>query len=171
MSASLSNLSTRHAIETLGLELAANEPLKSDLSTEVLLRTAELLTRSVVSAETLTESAHVMSKQIDDAREELETKMMRLVADSRKEPRLPVNIRMTPRTRPTGERFTYLSWRAPGDAARPVNPHELMVGASMSQMLKFDELRARFEQLVMNHNVLSYLRMALLANNNTSVAR
>ena len=108
-----------------------------------------------------------MSKRIEDAREELETKMMRLVADSRKEPRLPVNIRMTPRTKPTGERYTYLSWRAPGDAARPVNPQDFMAGASVSQMLKFDELRARFEQLVMNHNVLSYLRMAFLSSNNS----
>jgi len=170
MSASLSNLSTRHAIEPLGLALAANEPVKRDLSTDVLRRTAELLTRSEVSAETLTESAHGMSKHIEDAREELETKMMRLVADSRKEPRLPVNIRMTPRTKPTGERYTYLSWRAPGDAARPINPQDFMAGASMSQMLKFDELRARFEQLVMNHNVLSYLRMAFLSSNN-SIAR
>jgi len=170
MSASLSNRSTRHAIEPLGLALAAKEPLKRDLSTDVLRRTAELLTRSEVSAETLTESAHGMSKHIEDAREELETKMMRLVADSRKEPRLPVNIRMTPRTKPTGERYTYLSWRAPGDAARPINPQDFMAGASMSQMLKFDELRARFEQLVMNHNVLSYLRMAFLSSNN-SIAR
>jgi len=170
MSASLSNRSTRHAIEPLGLALAANEPVKRDLSTDVLRRTAELLTRSEVSAETLTESAHGMSKHIEDAREELETKMMRLVADSRKEPRLPVNIRMTPRTKPTGERYTYLSWRAPGDAARPINPQDFMAGASMSQMLKFDELRARFEQLVMNHNVLSYLRMAFLSSNN-SIAR
>ncbi len=167
MSASLSQLSIRHAIETFGVALAANEPVKTNLSTDVLLRTAELLTRSVVSAETLTESAHGMSKRIEDAREELETKMMRLVADSRKEPRLPVNIRMTPRTKPTGERYTYLSWRAPGDAARPVNPQDFMAGASVSQMLKFDELRARFEQLVMNHNVLSYLRMAFLSSNNS----
>ena len=162
MSASLHSLSTRHAIETLGVDLAANEPVKTDLSTEVLWRTAELLTRKVTSAETLAESAHGMSTYIENARHELEAKMMRLVADSRKEPRLPVNIRMIPRTKPSGERYTYLSWRALGDAARPVDPTELMAGASLPQMLKFDELRARFEQLALNHNVLSYLRMALV---------
>ncbi len=170
MSAPLSVLSTRHAIETLAVELAANEPVRSDLSTDVLLRTAELLGRAVVSADTLSESAHEIAKHIEEARQELENKMMRLVADSRKEPRLPVNIRMIPRTRPTGERYTYLCWRALGDAARPVNPLELMAGAPMPQMLKFDALRARFEQLVLNHNVLSYLRTALVPPN-TGVAK
>lgn len=170
MSASLSILSARDAIEGLGVEIAANEVARSDLSTDVLLRTAELLTRSVVSADTLSESAHALAKHIEDARQELESKMMRLVEDSRKEPRLPVNIRMIPRTRPTGERYTYLSWRALGNAARPVNPLELMAGASMPQMLKFDALRARFEQLVLNHNVLSYLRTALIPPN-TGVAK
>ena len=42
---------------------------------------------------------------------------------------------------------------------------ELMAGAPMPQMLKFDALRARFEQLVLNHNVLSYLRTALVPPN------
>ena len=170
MSALLSALSTRHAIENLAVELAANESVRTDLSTDVLLRTAELLGRVVVSADTLSESARELVKHIEDARQELESKMMRLVADSRKEPRLPVNIRMIPRIRPTGERYTYLCWRALGDAARPVNPQELMVGASMPQMLKFDALRARFEQLVLNHNVLSYLRTALVPPN-TGVAK
>ena len=165
MSASLSVVSTCHAIQCFGVEPAANEPVKNDLSTEVLRRTAELLTRQAESVDTLIESAHEMSKCIEDARLELETKMMRLVADSRKEPRLPVNIRMIPRTKPTGERYTYLSWRALGDAARPVNPLELMAGAPIPQMLKFDALRARFEQLVLNHNVLSYLRTALVSPN------
>lgn len=165
MSASLSVVSSHHATKCLGVEPAANEAYKNDLSTEVLRRTAELLTRQAVSVNTLIESAHEMSKCIEDARLELETKMMRLVADSRKEPRLPVNIRMIPRTKPTGERYTYLSWRALGDAARPVNPMELMAGAPMPQMLKFDALRARFEQLVLNHNVLSYLRTALVSPN------
>ena len=170
MTVLLSALSTRHAIETLAVELAANEPVRTDLSTDVLLRTAELLGRVVVSADTLSESAREVAKHIEEARQELESKMMRLVADSRKEPRLPVNIRMSPRIRPTGERYTYLCWRALGDAARPVNPQELMAGASMAQMLKFDSLRARFEQLVLNHNVLSYLRTALVPPN-TGVAK
>ncbi len=170
MTVLLSALSTRYAIETLAVELAANEPVRTDLSTDVLLRTAELLCRVVVSADTLSESAREVAKHIEDARQELESKMMRVVADSRKEPRLPVNIRMIPRIRPTGERYTYLCWRALGDAARPVNPQELMGGASMAQMLKFDSLRARFEQLVLNHNVLSYLRTALVPPN-TGVAK
>ena len=165
MSASLSVVSTRHAIQCLGVEPAVNELVKNDLSTEVLRRTAELLTRQAASVDALIESAHEMSKCIEEARLELETKMMRLVADSRKEPRLPVNIRMIPRTKPTGERYTYLSWRALGDAARPVNPMALMAGAPIPQMLKFDALRARFEQLVLNHNVLSYLRTALVSPN------
>ena len=78
MSAPLSVLSTRHAIKCLGVEPAANEPVKNDLSTEVLRRTAELLTRPAASVDTLIESAHEVSKCIEDARLELETKMMRL---------------------------------------------------------------------------------------------
>ena len=40
-----------------------------------------------------------------------------------------------------------------------------MAGKPIPQMLKFDALRARFEQLVMNYNVLSCLHTALVSPN------
>ena len=81
MSAALDVLSTRHGFDAVAREPAANEPVRSDLSTAVLLRTAELLGGAVVSADTLSESARELVKHIEDARQELESKMMRLVAD------------------------------------------------------------------------------------------
>jgi hypothetical protein len=133
-------------------------------TTVLLQKIAHFLQQDVRSLASFVPVREELLEQVAIARRGLEERMMRLVAESRREPLLPVVLQMTRRDRPGGK-STYLDWREAALKRRSVDPRPTVQKLSQVQKNKFNELSVLMTQLTLHHSILNHFKTAVMQQN------
>ena len=99
-------------------------------------------------------------ERIAQARNALESMIMAIAMDSRREPRMPVSLRLMQRGA-ANERSLYLGWRLTGDSQKSVDADSIMRARDPKQLPRFYQLERRITQAALIQTTLAYLRRTI----------